>query len=172
MACRAHLLEHIKKLSTVFGQITLENGVETYLEQWFATVWKEKVHKCTPKMRTYFARSRVHVLKMAMAVHFSDAFNLVLSVEDCQKAIEILDSIEAQMSKCFSAAGRNLNNRLANELLRYIALSPKAAVSEAELLDHFQTECTYQELEAILGDLAIMAKLERLPEGKWSRTLK
>ena len=171
LAHRDVLLDHIKKLSTMFGPITLEPGVEDYLEGWFATVWKEKVHKCTPKMRTYYARSRVHVLKMAMAMHFSDNFSLSLSVADCAAAIELLDSIEDQMARCFSAAGRNLNNKLMNEMLRFISLSTKTSLSEAELLDQFQNDLTYSELSEILSDLAVMGKLNRLEGGKWSRKL-
>ena len=62
-------------------------------------------------------------------------------------------------------------NKLMNEMLRFISLSTKTSLSEAELLDQFQNDLTYSELSEILSDLAIMGKLNRLEGGKWSRKL-
>ena len=64
-----------------------------------------------------------------------------------------------------------MNNKLMNEMLRFISLSTKTSLSEAELLDQFQNDLTYNELSEILSDLAVMGKLNRLEGGKWSSKL-
>jgi len=156
--CKDELLDYIKILSTLYGSVSLGADVEPFLENWYKTVWTVKVRRCHPKMRTYFARSRVHILKLAMACHFSENLDMTLTLEDCQKALDLLERIEPKMSMCLAATGRNENAKLTKEILRYITNKPEGA-SLADLMDYFQTETAFPELKQMLEDLAIMGKI-------------
>jgi hypothetical protein len=160
------LLAHIKTLSTMHGEVKRGEGVEKFLEDWYTSIWKDKARKCHPKMRTYYARSRVHVLKLAMAIHFSDSFEMILNLEDCQKALALLDRIEPKMALCFAAAGRNETSRTSKEVLRYISSAELGYSSLPDLLEHFQSEVTYNELTEILEGLKIMGRLQ-VDNGKY-----
>lgn len=154
------LLDHIKALSNLFGELTLAAGVPEFLENWYKVTWKAKVRRCHPKMRTYFARSRVHVLKLAMGCHFSDSFGMTLTMEDCEKALALLESIEPHMELCLSAAGRNENHKLTKDILNYISSAPDGYVSLADLLTHYQAELDFEGLRTVLEDLRIMGKVQ------------
>lgn len=154
---RDELLNYIKILSGLYGEVKLASDVEAFLENWFSTEWKAKMRRCHPKMRTYFARSRVHVLKLAMAIHFSEHLDFTLTTEDCQKALDLLSSIEPKMTLLMSSAGRNENHKITKEVLGYITSGSGASL--AELLIQYQTELDLDGLRSILEDLRIMGKI-------------
>jgi hypothetical protein len=167
LECKKALLDHLKVLSGLYGEVTLASGVHEFLENWYKTEWKEKARRCHPKMRTYFSRSRVHILKLAMACHFSDNLDMVLTREDFQMALDMLESIEPHMTLCLSAAGRNENNRLTKDILEYIASAPDGFVTLPDLLTQYQTELNFEGLRTIIEDLRIMGKLQE-HEGKYT----
>ena len=164
---RDELLEYLKILSGLYGEVHLANDVEPFLENWFRTEWKAKMRRCHPKMRTYYARSRVHVLKLAMAAHFSEKLDFILTIEDCQKALELLESIEPKMAMLLSSAGRNENYKITKDILGYIESSPEGGVSIAELLIQYQTELNLDDLRSVIEDLRIMGKVVE-QEGRYS----
>jgi hypothetical protein len=109
-------------------------------------------------MQAYYARTRVHVQKLAMAMHFSEKLDMIISLATVQLAVEFLSSIEKRMSAGFNAFGRNPLASVSKDIIRYIS-NQSAGVSLAELMIQFSYEVQLPELQEILDTLTIMGEL-------------
>jgi adenylate kinase family enzyme len=119
------LLQHIEKLSTLYGRVEIEPSTMSWIEEWWT--WAESKRSNTnPKLNPYYARKPVHVQKLAMALHFGETLEMKIPLRTFQKAIDILDEAEKSMHL---ALGFEANNPLAKpmqKILRFIQqLGPK-----------------------------------------------
>ena len=158
IAGRKLLLDHLLKLSKLFGEVTFEPAAHTFLETFNRDLAK-KILSFSTKMESYFARIKVHLQKLAMAVHFSDSLDLTITLDDVQTAARLLGSIERKMDIGFSAAGRNQFAGVTKEILQFVAARNGEYVSLADLLDRFSADLTYEELDKQLTELTLMDKL-------------
>jgi len=156
---RNDLLAHIKKLSELRGEIQYESGVREWLENWFQTVHVPKAACCHPKMVSYHGRMRVHVLKLATAIHFSDSLDMILRKEDCELAIEMLGSIEKRMEIGFAAAGRNVMSAINREIVNFIR-SQGGTSTMADLFIQFEADLQLKELQERLLELNFAGKVQ------------
>jgi len=167
---QAELLDHIKLLSKLHGNLTLEDGVESYLENWFKTIHAKQEASAHPRMQTYYGRKRVHIMKLAACYHFSeDTTSMVITLEDFKKAIKLLEELETNMSIGFTAAGRNTLNLIYTQILRFIKSHHNDYVSKNEIFINFFSDLTLDELDRILLELCFMGKL-RQKEDKFAAT--
>ena len=96
---KLELLKHIKKLSGLYGQMQMGEGVIDYIEHWWNEVESNKALRPnkSPKLIPYYARKNIHLLKVAMSVHFGESLDMTLPLSAVIKAREILDKEELSM---------------------------------------------------------------------------
>jgi hypothetical protein len=155
---RRLLLEHLKSLSRLYGEVSFDPAARTFLDNWWKSVPIKKL-AFSAKMESYFARIKVHVIKLAFAVHFSEKTDMTITLNEAQMAVRLLETIEQKMDIGFSAAGRNVYSGISKEILQFIAEKDGEYVSEADLLDRFNCDLTYEELDKQLTELVLMDKL-------------
>ena len=98
---KAELLKHIKKLSGLYGQVKMGEGVVEFIEEWWNRVESNKKLRPnqSPKLIPYYARKNIHLLKVAMSIHFGESLDMILPLEAVKKALAILDKEELDMHK-------------------------------------------------------------------------
>lgn len=129
------LLVHIKKLTDLHGQVTLSQETIDWLEEW----WRECQNKrpnIHEKLQHYYARKKVHVAKMALAVHFGESTEMTIGIPEFQRAIHLLENgAEKRMHHALMTTSENPYYKLGTRILAYIKESgPK---SRKELLAKF-----------------------------------
>lgn len=151
---RLDVLAHISKLAHVYGPVKLEESVIEYFREKYRTA--KRVND-NPRLETYYGRKNLHILKLAMAMHFADNLTLELSQEEIERAWNLLDSIEPTMHEAFSTMGRNETLNVSKSLVS--TLSRPRAFDELFML--FYEECRSQEeLKTILQDLVTLGKIK------------
>lgn len=159
---RTAIIEHIEKLSHLYGQVQMAPETEQWLEQW----WKDSQTKrsnLSPKLNPYYGRKNLHVAKLGMAIHFSESTEMFIQREAFEKAIELLAREEKNMHY---ALGFDKNNPLAvpsRKVLKYIEQCGRKSFKE--LLAEFWEVLPNrkQDLEEIIEHLTAMAKIKRVP---------
>jgi hypothetical protein len=109
--------EHVEKLSKVFGMIPLGGEALKWCEEWYAA---HKPINPDKKLLPYYERKKIHLLKLAMAVHFADSTSLELTVSDLETALKLLTETEKHMHKALCASGENPINAMAMDILEFL----------------------------------------------------
>ena len=98
----AHIAVDVK------GKFELDQDAKEWIENWYM----ENAGKVTAdqyKLVGYYNRKHVHILKMAMLFHISYSDELILTLSDVQKALEILEWTELKLPRTFDHIGKNKN---------------------------------------------------------------
>jgi hypothetical protein len=112
-----------------------------------------------PRTITYFDRKHIHLLKVAMALSLSYKDDLVLTVEDLERAKVLLDRTEPGMSRALGAAGKNL---LAVETVRIAQqIRQLGVVTYRELLIKNFHDTGKKNFDLILEDLYAMGRIAK-----------
>lgn len=162
----ADLLNWIKNVTEVFGQLTYSREVYDFLEHWTASEIEPAWRGSSSKMQQYYGRMRQHVLKLAAAFHFSESLSLEITIENVKSAISFLRSLEENMRLGFSAVGRNVLHPISRELLKFIG--SRNGSSEAELMQRFATDLTFEELLVVLRTMEMATEIHKI-NGKYHR---
>lgn len=89
--------EHIEKLLRVYGPMYPTPDAIKWLDEWYMKDG-EKLPPGKDKILTdYYARKRVHLIKLAMLMHFADSVTLTVTVEDFERALRLLERTEVEM---------------------------------------------------------------------------
>ena len=107
VAAREHLLQHLKKLTKLYGQVTYTPDAETYLNEWWDKIHPYKRPNNNLKLESYYARKNIHIQKMAMAFHFMEKLDMVITLEECQAAMKFLDLLETKMHYALNFGNKN-----------------------------------------------------------------
>jgi len=123
------LLDHIKKLTTLYGNVKINEETRLFLEGWWEEQETEK-HKRTNKslkMTPYYSRKNIHVMKLAMAMHFGESTEMSIPLCTFKRAIEFLSNEEKNMHLALTLEGNNEEAKVAKKILEQLALITLAA---------------------------------------------
>lgn len=108
------LIHDLSYISTLRGEFTFEKDAGDWYDAWYLD--PSRFPRIADNRTTgYYERKAIHLIKVAMAVSLAKKDELVLSYEDLQIALALLESVEAGMVKAFSSVG---GNDYANDLER------------------------------------------------------
>lgn len=151
------LLSYIQKLSLIYGPVTYTEETASFLEDWMQVHHAPKELTAHPRMQEYLARKKVMMLKLAMAMHFSEEISFVLPLPTIQKALATFDAIEPALEKGLGCAGKNPNYIYHSRILSLIA--NKTLISEREIVTSFIQDIPIDEIKAILSFLEEMKEV-------------
>lgn len=132
------VLDHIKKLTKVYGRLDFGAEAIEYFTKW----WKEEEEGTrinnSPKLKDYYARKNITVIKLAMILWFID--HDTLKVEDgtayIKKAIEILRETEIPMHTVLTFDNKNPIAQLAKDIAKDVAKNGPKSLNDI-IIDHF-----------------------------------
>lgn len=124
------ILQHILKLTRLYGCVKMDEETEAYLDAW----WKEeesnphkRINK-SPQMMPYYARRNIHVMKVAMALHFSESTEMHIKLETFKAAIEFLDKEEKNMHLAITLETDNITAKIATKVMSMLETGRKTFV--------------------------------------------
>lgn len=116
------LLEHIRQLTGLFGNVQMSEASKRFLSAW----WDEQEnnrHKranTSLKLVPYYARKNIHVMKVAMALHFGESLEMEIPIETFKAAIDLLHEEEKNMSAAITLGGDNPLAKVSKKILEYL----------------------------------------------------
>lgn len=105
-------------------------------------------------LQYYADRRPAHVLKLCMVVSASRSQDMIITAEDLNRAISIIDAAERQMPRIFMGIGQSNTAGVTQMVLRH--LKAKGTVTFSALLQQFINDTDKEVLEGILASLQAM----------------
>lgn len=124
------ILTHLMKLSQLYGRVSVDSDTNLFLEQWFDNSEKNKHMRAnnSPAMKAYYGRKNVHVMKVAMALHFGESTEMFIPKETFKKAIELLEKEERSMHMAITLEAQNPEMRAAKKIVSLLESGKKNIV--------------------------------------------
>jgi hypothetical protein len=160
LAARKALLLWIKQLSSLYGQVTYDKDVYKFLEEWYQEVFVKERARASHKMLDYFSRKKVIMLKLAMAIHFSENLTLNIPLAPFKLAIKMLGTVEAKMAAGLSLGGKNELHSWSMRIKAFIQQAVKP-VTKREILMEFLADLEMDQIEGCLLELENTHGLKR-----------
>lgn len=98
---------HVEKLTTLYGQVEFTPEAHAFLKHYVEEVLPVLRTNIDPNLVHYYARKNIHVCKMAMAIHFADKLDYVITLDECEKALAILEKLETKMHYALAVGNKN-----------------------------------------------------------------
>jgi Protein of unknown function (DUF3987) len=137
------------------GEFTLDDEAKDFLEDWYNKHEPARVH---PKVRGYYARKHVHILKMAMLFRLAYSDDLTITKADAEGAIGILSTIEPTLLTVFEGVGKNVYSFDMKDIYDYLKQNGK--IERSELLNEFRSVATPNTLMELIQGLLAMRRIK------------
>ena len=176
LEARAHLVEHVKKLSKLYGHIAYEDEAWQWLEKWWENPERPRVNK-SPKLDAYEARKNIHVQKFAQILHFSEDATMnergapanKITLATVQRAVKLLAEREENMHLALNFEGNNPLATVGKKMMTY--LRRNGPQSTMDFLMEFWGDADKDQIDQILHHLVDMKKIKfDTATNKWEVT--
>jgi hypothetical protein len=154
-----HDLAHIAQLK---GEFQFAPSAYEFYERWYEDQSRFKP-ATDARVKSYYERKHVHVLKIAMALSMAESDKLVLEIRDIQMALEILSAAEPGMYKAFSAVGKNIYSTDLDAIRDQVQGTPGGATYKQVLAAHIHS-VDRETIDKLLYSLIQMGEIELGPD--------
>jgi hypothetical protein len=138
----------------VQGEFKLPKTAQKYAEDWYqsrAPEWEKLGDK---RLAGYYQRKHVHVIKLAMLVHLAYSDELIITKDDIENSIAILEMVEPKMIKVFQGVGKNPYTSEMDAILDFIRA--KGGITKKELFSRFYHVADPVKLQELVNGLIVM----------------
>lgn len=124
---KAGILEHVKKLCCLYGQVETTAETEDFLQRWWDDQEKNKHLRSNKslKLTAYYSRKNIHVKKLAMALHFGESTEMIIPLSTFKRAIQVLEDEEKRMHLAITLESHNMEAKVAKKLLELLQTGKK-----------------------------------------------
>lgn len=128
---RENLENHILKLTTIYGQVTMSEETWEYIHNWWVELESrpDKRSSSSPKLDPYYSRKIIHMQKVAMALHFSESCEMIISIETIKRAIKFLDKEEKSMHLALVMEANDIGAKMVKKILDFLKEGEQTYVS-------------------------------------------
>jgi hypothetical protein len=158
------LVNDLRHISMLTGQFKWTDGAEKVYDQFYRGLYKSI--PTDHRLHGYHWRKKIHVLKVAMLLSLAENDSITLTEKDIEAAAGLLEAIEPNMARTFSAVGKYEH---ASDLERIGSLIKNATgglpISDVYKLNYFAGD--HDQLRKIISSLSMMGVADiRLIDGK------
>lgn len=152
-AYRDEIIKYVKGLTTLYGQVHIDTDTINFLQNWWESYEKDSTKRASQsrKMEAYYARKNIHVMKVAMAIHFGETYDMHIPKERFEQAIQELHDEEKTMHLALTVESDNPLAAPSNQIHEYLVNNGKK--SRNELLVEFWGRVDGDQLDKILNFL-------------------
>lgn len=148
-----HDISHISR--TLDGSFKIDNK-ETmkYMDDWY----NQLEDSGNDKLQNYLVRKHVHALKLSMLLRISYSDELVITKDDFDAAVKIVELTEKELPKVFSGVGKNPYSFDVQDIVQFVLLNP--GVKYQDLLKQFQSVATPNVLNELIDGSLLMGLIK------------
>lgn len=148
---KENLSADLEQIHLLTGQIVFsDKALASYIE-WYkrqeAGIKKGIFPVPDPRFAGYTARRATHIKKVCMALSASRGDDMIVTLEDFNRGVAILEATEKKMSRVFGGLGKARFADITNAVLNYIMARKK--IRRSELLRRFRGDIDSWSLEQI-----------------------
>lgn len=162
LLAKQQIIEHLGKLITLFGNVRQTPEAYAFMKSYVEETLAKRANRPnqSAKLDSYYGRKRIHIEKMAMAIHFADSTEFTIGIESYEKAVSILDNIEKTMDDALNIGGRNPLASLGDKIMNYLKLHPEGKSNIEIWQEHFDHVKDERELTDLLNYLMRIGKVD------------
>lgn len=151
LAAKDEISKHVKKLTKLYGQIKLDSHTPEFLLAWLMRDQEnpQKRASSSSKLKAYYARKNIHIMKVAMALHFGESTDMYIPHERFEEAIKLLDIEERTMHLALTMGGDNPMSKVAPQIKNYLEKTGKHTFNEI-WAEHFEKLPRKGDIEEVL----------------------
>lgn len=152
------LEEDLAQIANLSGEFTFAPDAKEHYEHWYMNQ-RHNRENLDPRLAGYFERKSVHLVKVCMIISASRRSDMIISLQDYNDAMKIMDMTEDQMQHVFANVGRNELNMDYEEALNMLLRRPDG-VTRQELLNAMKHNVRKEELYEVLDTLITIGSIE------------
>lgn len=129
---QTEIIAHVKGLTQLYGQVEIDEPTKKFLLEWltdFESSTKKRASQ-SRKMDSYYARMAIHLMKVAMANHFGESYEMYIPQWRFEEAIEDLRKEEKTMHLALTIDSDNKLSKIAAKILDYLDKSGRQTFTE------------------------------------------
>jgi len=152
-----YLLWDLEKISLFKGEYHYTEGFIDRWTEWYTNASGSDPIFSDPRFAGYIGRRPSHILKLSMVMSASrrpEKENLIITKEDIDRAIMILEKTELKMPRIFSGVGKSDISGLIPEVMAYLSVHKKA--SKAQILRAFISDADDFVIDRVIRTLESM----------------
>lgn len=117
--------EHIKKLNDVEGPLEFSPEAFEYFQEYYESgKLQNEICNNDYKLEHYRGRIKVHVIKLAALMHYSEEVeSKVIQIHNVKNAITMLRSVEPNMHRALASGSKNIVYDVANEIVEFLKVA-------------------------------------------------
>lgn len=145
---RELLVHDLKEIAKLTGEFKLTDEAIEWGKSWYKNHIENMDVVAREKYGGYAARKQSHVHKVAMILSASERDDLVITADDMQLALTMVEDIEPDMMKVFSGVGKKSSSHYTEKLLAYIQQRGTVRYEEAYqyVYRHFPGYSNYENI--------------------------
>jgi Protein of unknown function (DUF3987) len=162
---KAALVRDLEKISNLLGPVSITPDAVTWGEEWYERWFKIEAKNIDETMLGgYINRKQTLVHKLAMILVASKGDELVIRVEDLQRAVALISDLEAEMPKVYSRIGMNPLAVAADKAVSFVARAGGRVPFVALYGYMHKAFPSNKEFEDILAGLVFSGKLRLITD--------
>lgn len=172
------LIQYVKKLTTIYGEVHFSKEANDFLRQWWEVDMQAGVRaNLDPKLEPYYGRKNIHVKKMAMVLHFSeDKFpagsiypSMEITLATTIRAMKVLAAIEQRMHLALNFSSGNPLYKPTKKLLQILLGKPQGMTAKDLMFEMFEHCNVSTDFQPIIEYLTGVEKIEGIENPDPSR---
>jgi hypothetical protein len=160
------LIEHIKRLYPLFGQVQVSPETVKWIDDWWNKFEKGEILRVnkSAKLDEYYPRKIIQVYKVAMMEHFLESTDMYIPLERFQEAIAILDKEELTMHLALTTDNGNPLSKITTKIYDYIVKNNGATLADLAVEFWDALPQGNRSLDEILPHLVACDKIKLIPK--------
>lgn len=160
------LEQDLRTIATINGEFTLTPEAKLAYETWYQARVLNPNPTGDGRLSGYYERKPMHILKLCMLISASKKQETIITLEDFEETMQLLDETEARMPLVFAAVGKN---PLAYDMAQIVAVikDHPDGIPYKAVLNMFKHSVKSDELAECLQTLVMIGqiKVEQKPQG-------
>lgn len=112
-----YLVTYCRGLTSICGPLQFTEDAYKFIDHWYTKGFSRT--NPDKKLDYYYGRKKIHVIKLAMCIHFADTMTRVIERSDIEKALELLARTELNMHEAFNLSGQNSTFVLSQNIMSH-----------------------------------------------------
>jgi len=167
---RPALVHDLEMINSMAGEMTFSEDAMAIYAPWYEQQSKSPAIK-DPHFAGYCERRAIHALKLSMIVSASRSSERLITGQDFQRALALLEAVEPKMPRAFLGLGRAKYSEMTAQIFEFMKRSKRA--TQADVLNKFDLDLDDYTLQLIMKTLSARKVIEMTylsDKGEWLYT--
>lgn len=167
---RPALVHDLEIINSMAGEMAFSDDAMAIYAPWYEQQSKSPAIK-DPHFAGYCERRAIHALKLSMIVSASRSSERLITGQDFQRALALLEAVEPKMPRAFLGLGRAKYSEMTAQIFEFMKRSKRA--TQADVLNKFDLDLDEYTLQLIMKTLSARKVIEMTylsDKGEWLYT--